>query len=96
MVTDEGSAGLRGANGSHRGIDYQPENLVEYWDHQSRDGNAGTENRTDTRSNGAPRPRNRENSPGERARRRRRREAIVLNEGDRPVTQQDIIQRRQA
>ena len=42
----------------------------------------------------APVPRARDESPEEQARRRRRREAIVLNEGDRPVTQEDIIQRR--
>jgi len=37
--------------------------------------------------------RQREESPEEQALRRRRREAIVLNEGNRPVTQDDIIQR---
>jgi len=37
--------------------------------------------------------RQREDSPEERALRRRRREAIVLNESNRPVTQDDIIQR---
>jgi hypothetical protein len=41
-----------------------------------------------------PRSREREGSPSEQARRRRRREAIVLNEGNRPLTQGDIIQRR--
>lgn len=40
-----------------------------------------------------PRMRDREDSPEEQALRRRRREAIVVNEGDRPVTQEDIIQR---
>ena len=42
-----------------------------------------------------PTPRVREGlgSERERAVRRRRREAIVLNEGDRPLTQDDIIQR---
>lgn len=39
------------------------------------------------------RMRQREDSPEERALRRRRREAIVLNESNRPVTQDDIIQR---
>ena len=34
-----------------------------------------------------------EESPEEQALRRRRREAMVLNEGDRPVSQDDIIQR---
>ncbi|KAF2403716.1 hypothetical protein EJ06DRAFT_527320 [Trichodelitschia bisporula] len=34
-----------------------------------------------------------EESPEEQALRRRRREAIVLNEGDRPLSQDDIIQR---
>ena len=42
----------------------------------------------------AARPRLRDGSPEELARRRRRREAIVLHEGDRPLTQEDIIQRR--
>ncbi|KAF2674255.1 hypothetical protein BT63DRAFT_419556 [Microthyrium microscopicum] len=42
----------------------------------------------------AARPRQRSGSPEEQARRRRRREAIVLHEGDRPLTQEDIIQRR--
>lgn len=43
-----------------------------------------------------PRPRRRVNddSPQEQARRRRRREAMVLNEGDHPLGQQDIFQRR--
>jgi hypothetical protein len=40
-----------------------------------------------------PRPREREESHEEQALRRRRREAIVLNEGDRPLSQDDIIQR---
>jgi hypothetical protein len=39
-------------------------------------------------------PRIRDGSREEQATRRRRREAIVLNEGDRPVTQEDIIQRQ--
>lgn len=39
-------------------------------------------------------PRTRNESQAEQAVRRRRREAIVLNEGDHPLTQQDIIQRR--
>jgi hypothetical protein len=45
-----------------------------------------------------PTPRVREGlgSERERAVRRRRREAIVLNEGDRPLTQDDIIQRPMA
>lgn len=61
-----------------------------------------------SRSGGGTRPRNNDRSttplPGirraapigelEQELRRRRREAIVLNEGDRPVTQEDIIQRR--
>lgn len=41
-----------------------------------------------------PRIRAREGSPSEQARRRRRREAIVLSDGNRPLTQEDIIQRR--
>ncbi|KAF2421028.1 hypothetical protein EJ08DRAFT_683194 [Tothia fuscella] len=41
----------------------------------------------------APRMREREESFEEQALRRRRREAIVLNEGDRPLSQDDIIQR---
>ena len=40
------------------------------------------------------RPRVHGGSPEEVARRRRRREAMVLNEGDRPVSERDIIQRR--
>jgi hypothetical protein len=40
-----------------------------------------------------PRPRERDESHEEQALRRRRREAIVLNEGDRPLSQDDIIQR---
>ena len=40
------------------------------------------------------RVRARAESPEEVALRRRRREAIVLNDGDRPVAQEDIIQRR--
>ncbi|KAF2099815.1 hypothetical protein NA57DRAFT_55756 [Rhizodiscina lignyota] len=40
------------------------------------------------------RPRPQEESVEEVARRRRRREAMVLNEGDRPVSERDIIQRR--
>jgi hypothetical protein len=39
-------------------------------------------------------PRVRDGSVEEQAQRRRRREAIVLNEGGGPVTQEDIIQRR--
>lgn len=42
----------------------------------------------------SPRPRVNEETPEETARRRRRREAMVLNEGDRPLSQRDIIQRR--
>jgi len=38
-------------------------------------------------------PRPRRGNETERAMRRRRREAIVLNDSDRPVTQDDIIQR---
>jgi hypothetical protein len=41
----------------------------------------------------AVRLRPRDESPEEQARRRRRREAIVLNEGDRPISSDDIIQR---
>ena len=44
-------------------------------------------------SSSETRMRQREESPEEQALRRRRREAIVLNEGNRPVTQDDIIQR---
>jgi hypothetical protein len=44
-------------------------------------------------SSNETRMRQREESPEEQALRRRRREAIVLNEGNRPVTQDDIIQR---
>lgn len=44
-------------------------------------------------SNPGPRARTREESPEEMALRRRRREAMVLNEGDHPVRQDDIIQR---
>jgi hypothetical protein len=40
-----------------------------------------------------PRPREREESPEEQALRRRRREAVVVNDGDRAVSQADIIQR---
>jgi hypothetical protein len=80
-----------------------PESLIEFWDrHTSNaDGDADNVQTTQpfinggaaTASSAAPRPRNRNNSPGERARRRRRREAIVMNTGDRPISQQDIIQR---
>jgi hypothetical protein len=77
----------------------RPENLIEYWDRQPREQeqDTGVNGRTDltTARSSAPRARNRNGSPRERARRRRRREAIVLNEGDHPVSQQDIIQRQQ-
>jgi hypothetical protein len=46
-----------------------------------------------TWSSSETRMRQREESPEEQARRRNRREAIVLNDSDRPVTQDDIIQR---
>jgi hypothetical protein len=45
-------------------------------------------------SNQMRRSRQLEESPEEMALRRRRREAMVLNEGDRPVSQDDIIQRQ--
>lgn len=46
----------------------------------------------DVTTSGFTRSRFREESPEELALRRRRREVMVLNEGDRPVGEEDIIQ----
>lgn len=66
--------------------------LREHWPEVLEQFNQGD---TADETNG-PRPRRRVNdgSPQEQARRRRRREAMVLNEGDHPLGQQDIFQRR--